>query len=78
MVIQEEPASYWSWREYGIEAHPIRPKAKRAMAGALGHPITGPVRHPGVPARESWSEAMDDVAAAYPKLVDRAFDKAVG
>jgi hypothetical protein len=77
-VVVAEPGRQWSWREYGIEDHSIRPKRRRAMAGGLDHPIMGPVIHPGVPADESWSEAMDEVATEFASVVDRVMDRVAG
>jgi hypothetical protein len=58
--------------EKGVSSHDIKPK-KKVLAGALGHPVTGPVKHPGMSAKPSLRPALALWEPAYRRSASAAF-----
>lgn len=76
VLMYGSPAGFWTWRESGASGHTIRPRRKLALAGALGHPVRGPVRHPGFGGQQAWTrtvaQAEEEISDALDDLADRA------
>lgn len=64
------PAGFWTWRETGARPHTIRPRGKRALAGALRHPVMGPVVHPGFAGRQAWTRTVEAATAEINALAE--------
>ena len=83
------PSGFWQWKETGTGAHEIRPKKRRRrrgkrnfavpgpMGGCLGHPVFGPVMHPGTSGSLKWTKTVDEADEAISDLIRRALEKAV-
>jgi len=53
------PARLWAWREGGTRPHIIRAHGDEPLA-LSGHPVWGPVRHPGIQPQHRWTAACVD------------------
>lgn len=85
------PSGFWTWRETGTASHEIRPKKRRrgkrsgwtpgpmggGLNAAVGHPIWGPVTHPGIAAPLLWTKTCKEADVAIEELTRRALAKAV-
>ena len=82
------PSGFWQWKESGTKAHVIRPKKRRRRRGKRsfkvpgpmglpGHPVFGPVTHPGSSGARKWTKTVDEADEAIDALVRRALAKAV-
>ena len=80
------PSGSGRWKESGTGAHEIRPKKKRRRKGKRnysvpgpmglpGHPVFGPVMHPGTSGSLKWTKTVDEADAAITGLIQRALEK---
>ena len=65
------PARFWAWRERGTRAHLIRAHTHEPLA-LSGHPVWGPVHHPGTEGRHAWTNTCERAAREIGPLVERA------
>lgn len=76
IMMYGSPAGFWTWKESGASAHTIRPRRKKALAGGLGHPVRGPVRHPGFAGQEAWTrtvaQAEEEISTVLNDLAAKA------
>jgi hypothetical protein len=85
VLMEGVPSGFWAWRETGTRPHEIRPKRKRRgkrstwtpgpMGGGLGHPVWGPVIHPGVPGRMLWTKTCNEGDEMVGVLTRRALEE---
>lgn len=80
-VIRGVPAGAWSILESGARPHVIAPRRRnrnRVLYGrGLRHPVTGPVRHPGVRGRRTWRRVVTQAKREVPDLFRDEVLKAV-
>ncbi len=85
VIMAGVPSGFWTWRETGTGEHEIRPRKKRRgkrarwtpgpMGGDLGHPVWGPVIHPGATGQLAWTKTVNEADEAIGVLIRRALDK---
>ena len=80
------PSGFWQWKETGTQAHLIAPRKKRrgrrkgwkpGPLGLPGHPVWGPVQHPGTNGARKWTKTVNEADAAIASIVQRYVDEAV-
>jgi len=90
VLMEGAPSGFWQWKESGTKAHVIRPKSKKRRKrkgkrsfsvpgpmGLPGHPVFGPVTHPGTTGSLKWTKTVDEADEAIGVLLERAWDKVV-
>jgi hypothetical protein len=83
VLMKGVPSGFWVWRETGTGEHTIRPKRRKKRGwkpgplGLPGHPVWGPVIHPGTAGQLRWTKTVDQAAKAIDDLVERGVEKAV-
>ena len=86
VMMKGVPSGFWEWKESGTGSHVIRPKKKRRRKGRFkvpgpmglpGHPVFGPVTHPGTTGSLKWTKTVDQADDVIADIVERALQKAV-
>jgi hypothetical protein len=75
VTIAGDPAYGWGWAQDGTTPHRVGDRSD-VLYGGYGHPVRGPVRHPGARGARVWDRARDATATearrAWAATVDRA------
>ena len=75
-----EPVGPWVWKTDGTDPHRIAPRGRgrrRVLAGALGHPVSVPIRHPGSRGRGAWDDVAAYAAKTVPDVIERQIGRAI-
>lgn len=81
--IQGVPVGAWVWVNTGADPHTIAPRtrgrrrARPVMAGGLGHPVSGTVRHPGMRGRGAWRKVVGRAERIVPAIFAEGVSEAV-
>lgn len=81
LFIDGVPKGIWIWLEDGTKAHRIpkgrRRKPKFLKAPSYGHPVRGPIMHPGSTGRRAWTRAVETFRTEYHDIVVEHVRKAL-
>lgn len=82
VFIEGVPAGMWRWIEDGTQPHQIpkrvsKKKPRFLKGDSYGHPIRGPIMHPGSRGQNAWTKAVNTFRAEYPDIVTAQVKKAL-
>jgi len=64
------PRALWHWIELGTAGHAIGTRPRTFLkAPSYGHPIRGPIGHPGATGAGAWTRALADFGKEFPDVV---------
>lgn len=77
MFVNGIPKGMWVWVEDGTRPHSIGRKGRFLSAPRYGHPVMGPIRHPGSNGQHAWTKAVNEFRQQYPDIVTTQVRKAL-
>jgi hypothetical protein len=71
------PQAQWRWIEEGTKPHSVGRGGRFLSAPRYGHPVRGPISHPGSKGQRAWTRTVTAFRAEYPDIVMNEVRKAI-
>jgi hypothetical protein len=77
VFIEGTPRAQWTWLEEGTKPHRVGRRTTFLKGAGYGHPVRGPIRHPGARGKRTWTQTVDTFRREYPDIVTTQVKKAL-
>lgn len=79
VVFRLGPTGFWVFGQYGSKPHLIAAKtAKRIKGASYGHPVRGPIHHPGSKGKHAIDQAWKAIRHNQHERITAAIDELMG